>query len=284
MQMKNESMRMSSDVQERVSNQDVRKILEKRKVYIEKLISDKENALIKAPSGKLRINKFRDKWQFYHREKPESKNGVYIPQEKEKFIHSLAQKSYDEKVLHEAEMENRIIRQTLEYYRGETIETVFEKLSEGRKLIVEPIEETPEEFVRKWNAVTYSGKEFSEGAPELFTDRGERVRSKSELIIANILYKKGVPYRYECPVQLKGFGTVYPDFTVLNVEKRKEYFLEHLGMMDDPVYAEHALQKIQSYIASGIYPGENLILTAETRQHPLNIKIVQQLISKYCCE
>ena len=55
MQMKNESMRMSSDVQERVSNQDVRKILEKRKVYIEKLISDKENALIKAPSGKLRI-------------------------------------------------------------------------------------------------------------------------------------------------------------------------------------------------------------------------------------
>ena len=227
------------------------------------------------------INKFRDKWQFYHREKPESKNGVYIPQEKEKFIHSLAQKSYDEKVLHEAEMENRIIRQTLEYYRGETIETVFEKLSEGRKLIVEPIEETPEEFVRKWNAVTYSGKEFSEGAPELFTDRGERVRSKSELIIANILYKKGVPYRYECPVQLKGFGTVYPDFTVLNVEKRKEYFLEHLGMMDDEKYVKDALARIEAYEKNDIFPGQELILTGETRTRALNIRVLEKIVQRY---
>ena len=66
------------------------------------------------------------------------------------------------------------------------------------------------------------------------------------------------------------------------MERRKEILWEHLGMMDDPAYAECAVRKIQSYMINGIYPGEDLILTAETRQQPLNIKIVQEVINRYC--
>lgn len=50
----------------------------------------------------------------------------------------------------------------------------------------------------------------------------ERVRSKSEVIIADILNQEGIPYRYECPLQLKGWGKVYPDFTVLSERERPE--------------------------------------------------------------
>ena len=45
------------------------------------------------------------------------------------------------------------------------------------------------------------------------TDAGERVRSKSELVIANLLYKNNIPYMYECPLKINN-NTVYPDFTV----------------------------------------------------------------------
>ena len=67
-----------------------------------------------------------------------------------------------------------------------------------------------------------------------YTSKGERVRSKSEVIIADVLNREGVPYRYEYPIYIKGIGKIYPDFTVLNIGIRKEMIWDHFGMMDDP--------------------------------------------------
>ena len=125
------------------------------------------------------------------------------------------------------------------------------------------------------------GKEFSEIAPEFYTTNGERVRSKSEIIIADLLTKEGIPYRYECPIYLIGIGRIYPDFTVLNIRNRKEFLWEHFGMMDDPVYAENAIHKIRLYEQNGFFPGENLILTYESKKTPINQKILMNLIDKY---
>ena len=279
--MKKDYTQLYLQNQGHVHCQDVTDILEERLRYLNSLIESKRKALKSAPAGTLRISERKHKKQYYHRKKKNDRGGVYIPQDQKDLIRRLAQKSYDEKVLREAEKESRLLQKMLLYYKSPAVETIFENLSEGRKELIQPIEKTPEEYVREWSEVSYKGKGFAEDAPELYTDRGERVRSKSELIIANILYKNGIPYRYECPLELKGYGTVYPDFTILNIEKRKEIILEHLGMMDDPAYAEQAVRKVQSYTASGFYLGENLILTAETRQQPLNIKLVQELINKY---
>nr|WP_302624538.1 hypothetical protein [uncultured Eubacterium sp.] len=35
---------------------------------------------------------------------------------------------------------------------------------------------------------------------------------------------------------LKKYGYVVPDFKILNVRTKKEYYLEHFGMMDGNVY------------------------------------------------
>ena len=74
---------------------------------------------------------------------------------------------------------------------------------------------------------------------------------------------------------------MYPDFKVLNKRTRREYYWEHLGMMDDEEYAAHAMQKIETYAGNGILPGKNLILTHETSQRPLNVKTVQKLIDAF---
>ncbi|MEE3440399.1 MAG: hypothetical protein VZR07_10670, partial [Ruminococcus sp.] len=49
------------------------------------------------------------------------------------------------------------------------------------------------------------------------TQRGEIVRSKSEVIIADALYYANIPYHYEKPIKV-GDRVIYPDFTVLNVK------------------------------------------------------------------
>ena len=68
---------------------------------------------------------------------------------------------------------------------------------------------------------------------------------------------------------------------MLNVRKRQEILWEHLGMMDDEIYVEKAIQKITTYEQNGIFPGENLILTYETKKNPLNQKTIMRMIQHY---
>lgn len=49
-----------------------------------------------------------------------------------------------------------------------------------RQLLVTPIEPTWNQLLMKWYEEEYQGKEFKEGIPVILTEKGERVRSKSE--------------------------------------------------------------------------------------------------------
>ena len=80
---------------------------------------------------------------------------------------------------------------------------------------------------------------------------------------------------------LKRFGTVHPDFTFLSRKTKQEIYWEHDGKMDDPVYAQNALRKIQAYQENDIHPGERLILTFETSKILLNTRLVERLVRRY---
>ena len=88
---------------------------------------------------------------------------------------------------------------------------------------------------------------------------GDMVRSKSEVIIANILADRDITFWYEKPLFADN-GTMYlPDFT-LNY-RGKTWYWEHLGMMDKPTYQEHWKQKEKWY--NSHFPGQ-LITTSES--------------------
>lgn len=116
---------------------------------------------------------------------------------------------------------------------------------------------------------------------EIITENGEKVKSKSEKILADKFKSMGIPYAYEQPVLLNGYGYVLPDFKILNKKTRKEYYWEHFGMMDDREYAEKTIKKIENYEKNGIFPGKNLIMTFETKQHPLSMRIVSENIEEF---
>ncbi len=85
----------------------------------------------------------------------------------------------------------------------------------------------------------------------LVTVRGEVVKSKSEVIIANILDKYGIDYVYEKPLQL-GDRVIKPDFTFVDSLTGHTWYWEHCGMMNNEQYAENWAKKKERYHAYGI--------------------------------
>lgn len=259
----------------------IKELLEARRNYLLQLEKEKEEALKNAPEGFLRINNSKNKVQYYHRTNPKDFSGEYICEKDINLAKGLAQKAYDKKVMDSAKKELKAINEYFSKCPEVQAEQIYEKLHEERRNLIAPITETEEQYIANWESIKYYGKEFEEGYPEIYTLRGERVRSKSEVIIADSLNRNRIPYRYECPVKIKGWGKFYPDFTALNVRKRKEIYWEHLGMMDDIIYVENALQKITLYMQNGISFNNNLIITYETKKHPLNTRIVKLMIEQY---
>lgn len=260
-----------------------KELLEARKQELLQIKHEKEKALKGTPEGTLRISGGKEKPLYYHRMNPKDHNGTYIKDADISVAIKLAQKDYDKKVLRAAEQEITSIDKYMQSLPKLNVEQVYENLNEERQKLILPIREKDEEFIRNWENVEYQGKGFHYNSLEYYTAKGERVRSKSEVIIADALYREGIPYRYEYPIWLSGFETVHPDFMCLNVRTRKELFWEHLGMMDDEEYAEKAIRKISTYVKNDIFPGDDLILTYETKQSPLNQKIIQKMIQKYLC-
>ena len=93
------------------------------------------------------------------------------------------------------------------------------------------------------------------------TLRGEKVRSKSEAMIADALYRHGVSYQYE--KVLKEDGVTRVDFTIENNIRGRTLYWEHFGRMDDPDYVLEYLKKKKRYESMGIIEGRNLIVTYE---------------------
>ena len=120
---------------------------------------------------------------------------------------------------------------------------------------------------------------------QIETDKCEMVRSKSEVIMANILYqyRKDLLYKYERPLEVMMAGkvqTMHPDFTILNLHTGIICYWEHAGRMDDSRYANQFVQKMNLYLENDIFQGENLIVTYETMNFPLNIQNVKTIIQR----
>lgn len=67
--------------------------------------------------------------------------------------------------------------------------------------------------------------------------KGDWVRSKSEVIISNLLQNKGVNYTYEEKLFYDKEKWIEPDFTL--IKDSTKYYWEHLGMLGEDEYDRH---------------------------------------------
>ena len=104
------------------------------------------------------------------------------------------------------------------------------------------------------------GNQFYEERLIHKTERGELVRSKSEVIIANALRNHHLEYFYEPELKLDGV-VKRPDFKVVDNDTGEEWYWEHCSMMEDPKYKKRWEDKKAFYKKNGIEEGKNLIVT-----------------------
>ena len=188
-----------------------------RKEELEQVLIEKEKSLKGAPEGKLRFAKKGNSIQYHHKHDHSAPDGIYLKRKQDSLAAALAQKDYDCKLTRELKAEIKALDRILNDYRPERINEIFVSLHDFRKPLIRPVTLLDEDYIKRWMSIEYEKKAFEENAPDYFTAIGERVRSKSEILIADALRRHSIPYRYEFPIQVPGIGTVHPDFTCLNV-------------------------------------------------------------------
>ena len=252
--------------------------LARRCEYLEEIIKKTNKILASSPTGSLRITNNKGRTKYYIRSTPSDRSGTYVNKSAFPLAQGIAQRDYDNMLKQMAERELEAIRDLLATWEAGAPEDAINTLTPARRSLVKPRLMTDEEYVAQWLSRPYTPKGFKEGAPVYRSAGGQRVRSKSEALIMDVYDSYGIPVKYECPLRLKNGWVVHPDFTPLNVRRRKTFIHDHFGMADDPQYMDRNVARLNALIESGWIPGVNMILTFETKENPLDVDALRKLI------
>ena len=228
--------------------------------------------------GTVIAKPYRDHYQYFFKTKKESE--VYIPMGEVEKYRPYAQYKYEERTLRNLLQRKAIIERFLSKYDTEGMNAIYNRLSEGKRRIVVPVERTDETLIEDWLSQNPGGQNPFPIETDLYTDKGEHIRSKSEKIIADQLKKNNIPYQYE-PELDWGEHRIYPDFAAYNVRDRRTVYWEHFGILSSEDYASKNYSRIQEYEKNGLILGKDLIITMESPEMPLDVKLIQKKIELF---
>jgi len=249
-----------------------------RKEYLEQLLVEIQSQMEVLPSGNLRIRNDKGELRFYQVTEQGDKQGKYIRKKDKSLACHLAQKDYIQRLHKEAESELKSINHYLKNHKEAGLENIYEGLKPYRKELVKPLVITDCSYAKQWENQPYQSNPYHPEEKVYATKKDELVRSKSEVLLADMYYELGIPYRYEAKLRLENGKIKYPDFTLLKMRTREVIYHEHLGLMDQEKYRKINLEKLDDYRKNGIYLGKNLIITYEGEGCYLNIKEIKQMI------
>lgn len=108
---------------------------------------------------------------------------------------------------------------------------------------------------------------------------GIKVRTKSEMAIAEILLRNGIPFVYELPHVLKNGKIVHTDFTILStIDYKTEFLLEHEGSMADSGYRDKHAWRVENYYLSGYVPNVNIFFTYDGMNGSVDGESIQRIV------
>ena len=110
--------------------------------------------------------------------------------------------------------------------------------------------------------------------------KGELMRSKSEVLVANALAVRSIPYRIEEAMRI-GNETVVPDFVVVSQRLNREIYWEHFGRMFEEKYQRRYAHKMLLYAQAGILPGYNMITTFDDRKGNIDARDIERMIRAF---
>ncbi len=259
-------------------------ILEEQKKRLTNLLSKSDDNLLQfdeAIDEKVNVSSCGEYMQYYI---INPKNGVkrYAKKVENKYVSKILQYNYESEVNKVIIRNLKCLEQFIKNYDPYAVKNAYEKMCEGRKRLVKPIMEPDSEYIKRWFKEHPGSQNTFPVSTNIYTEREENVRSKSEKIIADLLTKHGIPYAYEATIAMADGSLVYPDFLILNVRERKTIAWEHLGLGEIENYARKNLNKIRDYEEIGYELGDRLILSIEMESGDLDYREVEKKIINHC--
>lgn len=260
---------------------------------ITRLLKEKvrlENLMRELPEGSLIITKTNIGGKTYHKWYSSTisadsgkKVHKYIPKTDKPLAAGLARRQFYLKQIEEIDNELDALNTYLSKHRPPTALDSFLDDASLVNILKKELPAPEASLAEELNNWVHAVYEKNPNHPEKLvvpTVTGEMVRSKSEAMILMLLEYSGIPYRYECRLDIDR-KAYYPDFTIRHPYTGEIFYWEHVGMLDDPSYRSDFLNKLHKYINNGLLPDHNLILTYESDGHPLDIKIALDKIREF---
>ncbi len=261
---------------------DILEVLKKQKSEMEEYLiklQERQKDYKNLPHRGLRAASHRSGFQYYIRE--DGPKYRYVCRSKLDTVKKMIQRDYEENLIRILQKDLKKISRLIDNCQLSSLAKEYDRLPEGKRVFVDPLVINDQMYVERWYKKYPGGKNTYQEAGQYTTDRGELVRSKSEKIIADMFYRNAIPYQYEPEIVFRDGTVVYPDFALLNVRKRKTFFWEHLGMISNEEYAVKNWKKIMRYEENGIFLSMDLIISEESSDGPLNLRLIKEKIDKY---
>lgn len=250
----------------------------KEKKKLEQQINLLQQQIKHLPKGKIFCTKNGKYSKWYQ---SNGKTQTYIPKRERHLAEQLALKKYLSLQLKNSQQENRAIEYYLRHHDTNAEQTELSLYNTpAYKDLLSPYFKPISLELFEWENAPYNKNDnYSENLVHE-TASGINVRSKSEEMIDMVLFKNKIPFRYECELQL-GEKLLYPDFTIRHPKTGETYYWEHFGLMDDTDYCRKAFAKLHLYASNGIIPSIHLITTYETKNNPLSINDIEEIVNHY---
>lgn len=243
-------------------------------------ISKIESKLAEIPHIKLRCRKCNGTILWYEKGSGPPKSR-YISKSNRLYAEQLAYYTFASEYLEELKKKLKLLH--LNEDSSKKLERIKQKYfleKEGFSTLLKSNYKSINEKSLEWISEDYEKNEYKKDELIFRTLDGHMVRSKSEVMISDYLFEHGIPYRYECRLDL-GSTTYYPDFMIRRISDGKIFYWEHFGLMDDAGYANSANKKIANYIANHILPSDNFITSFECHNRPFSSSDVGRLVDMY---
>lgn len=126
---------------------------------------------------------------------------------------------------------------------------------------------------------------YNPGNRPLYRHGDKLMKSRGEVMIAQVLDSFGLEYLYE-PIMIINNNTYRPDFAVWLPEFGRVFLIEFMGMLDNKEYALKNGLKLGEYMNHGIIINRDILIFGGTESGMVTVGEIESdiraLISKYC--
>ncbi|MEI6132501.1 MAG: hypothetical protein WCQ41_06740 [Bacillota bacterium] len=250
----------------------------------EMAITEKQIAILKTeqqkmPDGNLVRKLMNGVVRYYHSVKygdGKERSQKYLSQKDKELIDKLRRKQFVKESLKCLESKIEVFKHVMSKYKPYFPSDIIENTKLEDDLPTTALL-SKNRALNDWSKQKYEKCSFHSDGLLHFAQNGLKVRSKSEVIIANALVANNIPFRYEEKLTVGG-RIFYPDFTILRPKDCKIIYWEHFGLINDIDYQIRNEHKLGEFKRIGLLPWRNYIATFDDESGSIDAQTINGII------